>query len=385
MNELPLITVVGGGPAGLRCAALVAREGFETTVLEEHSTVGRPVQCAGLISRTGLKELDIGLNEEDFSVNKIFGAKIFSPRGEKLQVKSRKPVALVIDRFRFDQLLYRQAVKEGVAVKLGSKLIDFTWSSLFIETRGHGELYKSKVVVGADGTNSVIRHSMHPGIGGESFVHALQYRAEGSFDPKMVELYFGKYAKGFFAWVIPESDRIARIGLGVRVGQGVEKCMRIFLHEKKLGARPLSKSSSLIPIREPLKKNMENNVLLLGDAAFQTKATTGGGIVMGLNAAKAAAESIANHMKHGSPLKEYEKNLSAVNKELSIHWKIHSYIHSLKEDSLDKLSVKAKKAGLEGFLEEYGDMDKPSTFVKKMLLKPKLWGLAPIALRFIMH
>jgi hypothetical protein len=27
-------------------------------------------------------------------------------------------------------------------------------------------------------------------------------------------------------------------------------------------------------------------------------------------------------------------------------------------------------------------MDKPSKFVKKMLLKPSLWGLAPAAMRF---
>ena len=146
----------------------------------------------------------------------------------------------------------------------------------------------------------------------------------------------------------------------------------------------MGKSSALIPCGPPLKNAVNENHLLLGDAAFHTKATTGGGIVIGLEAAATAAETIANHLKHKRDLKGYDKNLSAVNKELSMHWKIHSYINSMDEHSLDKLFAKAKKAGLEGFLEEHGDMGKPSRFVRKMLLKPRLWGLAPAALKFIL-
>ena len=384
MEQLDLVTVVGGGPAGLHCAALIARQGFDVTVLEEHSTVGRPVQCAGLVSESGLQGLKLGLNEEDFVVNKVYGAKMFSSNNEELVLKRNRPVANVTDRFKFDQLLYKQALKEGAKVRLGSKVIDFTGTSLFIETRGHGEMHKSKIVVGADGPNSVMQHFIYPNVTAKSFIHALQYRAEGNFDPNMVELHFGKYAKGFFAWVIPESKNVARIGLGTRPGQSIEKRMKIFLQEKKLDVKILSKSSALIPIEQPLKKSVEQNVLLVGDAAFHTKATTGGGLVMGLNAAKIAAETVANNLKHHNPLKDYDKNLAAVKKELAMHWKIYSHIHSMGENELDGFFAKAKKAGLEAFLEEHGDMDKPSLFVRKMLLKPSLWGLAPTALKFML-
>ncbi|MDP6670650.1 MAG: geranylgeranyl reductase family protein, partial [archaeon] len=350
---MALVNVVGAGPVGLRCATLLAKEGFETEVLEEHSTVGRPVQCAGLVSKEGISALNLGLEEQDFVLNKVFGAKIFSPHGTVLEVRKKKPVAMVIDRFKFDQLLYKQALKANVSVKLNSKLIDFRNGNLFLEAQGHGELKKCKIVVGADGPNSIIRHSIYPKIGGESFVHALQYRIEGSFDEKMVEVHFGSYAKGFFAWVIPESSSVARIGLGAKLGRDVEKHLKIFLDEKKIEGKVLSKSSALIPIREPLKNAVENNALLLGDAGFHTKATTGGGIVMGLEAAAVAAETVANHLKHHSSLVQYNKNLSQVNRELSIHWKIYSYINSLKGDDLDKLFLKAKNAGIEQFLEEH--------------------------------
>tara|TARA_Y100000310_G_scaffold341961_1_gene443082 strand:+ start:339 stop:1502 length:1164 start_codon:yes stop_codon:yes gene_type:complete len=384
VEKLSLVTVIGAGPAGLRCAELIANEGFEVTVLEEHTTVGRPVQCAGLVSETGLSELELGLNQEDYVVNSIYGAKMVSPHNVVLKVRKKKPVAQVIDRFKFDQLLYKRALKAGAKVALGTKLIDITESSLFLEAKGRGELMKSNVVVAADGPNSLVRNTTHPKIGGESFVHGFQYRVEGSFDKKMVELHFGSYAKGFFAWVIPESETIARIGIGAKLGQDIEKRMKVFMQEKKFDVKILSKSSALIPVINPLKQLVGTNTLLLGDAAFQTKATTGGGIVMGLNAAEIAAESVANNLKHNSPLKEYENNIAPVNKELALHWKIRAYLNSLNDHKLDDLFAKAKNAGIEAFLEEHGDMDKPSRFVKKILLKPRLWGLAPTAMRFIL-
>ena len=47
----------------------------------------------------------------------------------------------------------------------------------------------------------------------------------------------------------------------------------------------------------------------------------------------------------------------------------------------DALIAKAKNAGIEEFLEEHGNMDRPSLFMKKVLFKPKMWGLLPAVLR----
>ena len=97
-----VINIIGGGPIGLHCAALLAEEGFETSVFEEHSNIGRPVQCAGLVSSTGIEELGIELGNS--VVNEVKGAKIFSPGGESLEIKKNKTVAYVIVRFLFDQM-----------------------------------------------------------------------------------------------------------------------------------------------------------------------------------------------------------------------------------------------------------------------------------------
>lgn len=394
-----VVNVIGAGPVGLHCATLLAEEGFDTTVFEEHSTIGRPVQCAGLVSRKGIEELKIKLGNS--VVNEIKGARIFSPGGESLTVERNETVAFVVDRYLFDQMFYKKAKRLGCEIRTDNKLIDVRLgsalpgkaqsqgnaqsqgSSLFMQSHGHGEMVKSKITVGADGPNSVVRHSIFPKMLEKNFVHALQIRAEGKFDKNLVEMHFGGFAPGFFAWIVPESSSIARIGLGVRLGENSNKALDKFLEQKQLVAKTLSKSSALIPIAQPEKELVKGSVLLAGDAAGHTKATTGGGIIFGLRAAEICAESIANNLKHKRPLTDYNRNLQDVNKELSMHWKIYSYIQNIQPGRFDALFSKAKNAGLEGFLEEHGNMDRPSLFMKKMLFKPKMWGLLPAVLRTI--
>jgi len=371
--------VIGAGPVGLHCASLLAGQGFDVSVFEEHSAIGRPIQCAGLISKSGIEGLGIELG--DSVVNEVSGAKIFSPDGQSITVQRKGTVAFVVDRFLFDQLFYKKAKKLGCDVRLENKLLDAKANSLFMQAKGRGEFLKSQITVGADGVNSIVRHSVFPKLFEKNFVHTFQVRASGNFDKSLVELHFGGFAPGFFAWIVPESKEIARIGIGVSPDNNPGTGLKQFLEKRLPEARILSKSGALIPIAPPAKELVSGSVLLVGDAAAQTKATTGGGIVFGLKAAAICAETIANNLKHRKPLSDYGKNLQPINKELALHWKIYSYIQGLRPEQFDSLIAKAKKAGIEEFLGEYGDMDKPSLFMRKMLLKPKMWGLLPAVLK----
>jgi len=376
-----LVTVVGAGPIGLQIANNLKKEGFEVNAIEEHGVIGRPTNCAGLVSRTGLKEL--GIRFEDSIVNEIKGAKIFGPEGEKIEVKRKEIVAYVLDRFKFDQLFYKEAKKIGLNLKTNTKLLDIRGNTLFLESNGRGELMKSDIVVGADGTSSTVRHIAGKEISKEFFVHSLQGKADGNFDKRLVEIHFGKFAPGFFAWIIPESETKARIGLGATAGQNIDELFKRFLIEKEIQASVYQKNSALIPIGPPLKPMLSEKIFLAGDAAFQTKATTGGGIVTGLEAANSCSKTIANHLKHGSPLTDYEKNLAPITKELNMHWKIRSYINKLSNQKISSLFMKAKQAGIEEFLEAEGDMDKPSRFIGKLAKKPRFWFLLPQLMKIL--
>ncbi|MFH1587722.1 MAG: NAD(P)/FAD-dependent oxidoreductase [Candidatus Diapherotrites archaeon] len=378
------VCIIGGGPTGLTTAKLLAEQGWECVVLEEHTKIGEPTECTGLISASGVKELGLDLSE--CLVNTIYGADIYSPGNYMLSVQRETPVAYLIDRADFDKKLAKEAHAAGVEIKNNSRMININNNSVFFQAKERGELIKAQVIVGADGALSKTREMKFGGKPKQnSFIHAYQVRGQGNFNEKKVNVYLGNYAKGFFAWNSPENKSVSRIGLGTNLGEKIKENFDLFAKEKNFAEETFnSRISSLIPVGPPLEKAVKENILLVGDAAFQTKSTSGGGIMLGLEAAKACAKTIDNHFKHKKPLENYNKEIEPIKKELRMHWKIRNYLNSLNEAQTDKLFIKLKNAGIEEFLNEEGHMDKPAQFISKLALKPKMWGMFGTGLKFLM-
>jgi len=369
------ITVVGAGPAGLIAAKHLAGAGWQVTVLEDHKKVGKPVQCAGLISKSGATVNKLPV--QDCVLNEIQGAKIFAPNGETLSLHKYETVALVLDREKFDLNCLKEAQKLGVEVKTQCKLIDLRSDTVFLQHEERGEMLKTKIVVGADGANSKVRSLIGMQLPSDSFVNAFQIRAKGRFEKEFVQLHFGSFAEKFFAWVIPESKEIARIGLGTTIQKNPKQALQDFLQKKSLEVERIEENAGLIPIEAPLREVSKGNTLLVGDAALHAKASTGGGIITGSIGARIAAETITEHLRHGKPLKNYEKNIQLLNKDLILHWKIRKFLNSQTDESLNKLFAKMKKAKIEQFLEKYGNMDHPTLFAGKLLSNPRIWFMLP--------
>ena len=153
-----MVTVIGAGPAGLICAKQTQEMGWETTIIEDHGVIGKPVNCTGIISASGVEELRIKKEVDEVLINKIRGAQIFSPNHEMIEIKRSSTVAYVIDRGEFDRVLARNAIEAGAKLKLNTKMIDIRNETIFTEHKGRGELLKSKLIVGADGVNSKTRN-----------------------------------------------------------------------------------------------------------------------------------------------------------------------------------------------------------------------------------
>jgi len=372
--------IVGAGPAGLAAAIRLRELGWEATVIEEDRSVGIPENCTGLISRSGSEELKLGLN--NCIVNSVKGADLVSPDGTAISISRRADVAHVIDRKAFDRSLYEKAVAAGAKVELKTKLLNIRNNTLFVQKKKRGELKKAQVIIGTDGVNSAVRAHAGYEVPEGYFVHTYQVCAQGSFDSKKVRMHFGSFAPGFFGWVVPESAGIARIGVGCSIGKNPKDAFDAFTKHAGIEFEAVSRGSFLIPVGPPLKNFVDGNILLAGDAAFQAKATTGGGLILGMMAARKCAEAVSGHLKNNKALSSYDKAASGISKELRMHWKIRSFLNSQSDANLDKLFAKLKKAGIEGFLEEHGDMDKPSKFVGKILKKPGMWKLAGLALKF---
>lgn len=376
------MAIVGAGPAGLQTALRLKERGIDATVFEEHDNIGEPEHCSGLISAKSVAQLGIHLG--DCLQNEIRGAKIFSPNGKSITIKRKNTVAYVVNRKEFDRMLLRKARFKGIHVATNTKLIDVRNNTLFVQAERRGEIRKADFVVGADGVNSTVRHLMGIKTNKNDFVHTVQSTMTGEFDERLVEVHLGEFAKGLFAWVIPISKDKAKVGLGSTLGENVGDKFREFAKKKLPDSRIRSIDSALVPCAPPLTGIGKANMAIVGDAAFQTKATTGGGIMFGMKAGNILADSIADTIQKGVPLANYEKNLSEINRELRLHWKIHKYAYSLSDSEMDGLIAKLKSNGIEEFLSKEGDMDEPSNFVGKLAKNPRFLFMGGTMLKFLL-
>src|ERR1051325_2622475 len=112
------VLVVGGGPAGLYAAARLGRRGVSTLVCEEHTTVGDPVHCTGVLATESFEIL--GLPREA-SLNTLTTARVFSPPATTISPSTPAPLATVIARGVFDRALAARARSAGAELRAGTR------------------------------------------------------------------------------------------------------------------------------------------------------------------------------------------------------------------------------------------------------------------------
>ncbi len=359
------VSVIGAGVVGLLLARKLAGDGIDVVVYDQKSSLGYPVRASSILSLNGLTTL--GIDYTKIPHNELRGARIWA-NGKSIEVRSKKPIAYSMDRHELNEMLKDECVEAGATVITGKR----------IEGKDLEEISKDSIIVGADGFNSVVaRHYNFTGAAD----HVLTYRAEyitDIEDTSMVDLFFdNKIATGFFGWIAPEPNRIAEIGIGIDSKKGnsrqaYEKFLRIDNVKQFLAkARLRDEGASVIPIglRDRFADN-KKEVLLVGDAAGQVKPTTGGGIIFGGNGALIAADVIKNHIKKGTSLEEYEKLWRKKHgMDLKMHKTLKKTYSSLNSNQVASLMGFMRIFGVEKFLSEYGDMDRPSLMVKRFFLR----------------
>ncbi|UGV39864.1 NAD(P)/FAD-dependent oxidoreductase [Methanococcoides orientis] len=375
------VVVVGAGPTGSTAARYAAKYGAKVLMIEEHSSIGTPVECTGLLSTRAVAECDIKPDEE-FVLNSVRGAFVHSPNGTCLPIDGRKTKAYVVSRKIFDRNLVSMSVDAGAELMLKGRVTGLLEKDgiqfISVMHMGRPATIKARVVIGADGVKSNI--ARYAGLGRvDRVLSGVQIEAPyRSKDDDFVELFMGSNAPGFFAWTVPVSEEISRIGLAVEPGNeqnAINYLKGVISSNPQLSTGHSGCMLDLvvggIPIG-PLKRTFGNGVLIAGDAAGQVKPTSGGGIYTGAACAKIAGEVAAKAALDGDisgeRLSSYEKRWKAeLGRELGIGMKIHDFVGGLNDDQLDELIGSMNNPAILEMITKYGDMDHPSILVKKLL------------------
>jgi digeranylgeranylglycerophospholipid reductase len=389
MCEKTEVTIIGGGPSGLYLASLLAKKGIEITVIEQHKTIGKPVQCAGLVTPRVFEQFNI--SSKGIIQNSISTANIHSPTDNVLTIGGNKIHAYSIDRAKFDQNLSEVAEQNGAKLITGEKAQSIQHVDSHIETcTNKRRNIHSSLIVGADGPKSTVRDifCFSPP---QKFLKGIgSTLTNTTLNPKCVELFIGNdVAPGFFAWIIPvnKEGTMARVGLCVPFEKTPKPYFDKFLRSSKtksfIGDASIKEHmAGIIPLGA-LKQTVDDRVVLVGDAAAQVKPTSGGGIFTGISSAQIAAQTIIMAIQAQTYSKQFLSRYhtqwkKTIGRELSIGMKLHGLFTTFSDEQFEKYVTKFKESALTNTINEYGDIDYPSKLIKPMIKHtPSLLKLIP--------
>ncbi|GIW39789.1 MAG: dehydrogenase [Candidatus Binatia bacterium] len=306
MENRPVV-VVGSGPAGAATALFLHRrcpELARSCVVLEKAFHPREKVCAGgLIPRTlaFLAELGVPLDVPHASVRR---ARVDTPLGPVDYEDG--DLCRVVRRAEFDALLVAACRERGIEVREGVHVRRVLRESGGFRVETDRGSYRTRVVVGADGSGSVVRRSLFPGSPGAlgravmADVPLAGLDWDG-FEKERYEFDFSGVATGLrgYAWTFPclvRGEPHANVGVyscDIRERR-LERALRERVRRlcgKDLPWKAFPVRGTSPPLRAP-------GVLLVGDAAG-VDPLLGEGISCAFEYGRLAAESLERAFRTG--------------------------------------------------------------------------------------
>lgn len=370
------VIVVGAGPAGSAAASECAKNGLSTLCIEEHGTIGYPVQCAGLLSNAAFSECRVS---DRPVLARVSGARVVSGKGNGILIDAKTQKAVVVDRGSLDREMAESAAENGAEFHVKTAAWGIHGTTLLTRgARGHEEI-PFRLLIAADGPRSTIARIQ--GMARQKiFLSGIQVDLLHECDPRFVEIY-PDASPDFFGWMIPTGKGRVRIGL---CGQSdVPERFRAFL--KKYGAKTIHHVTGTLPLGI-MPRTFGHRTLFVGDAAGFAKPTSGGGVYTGIRSARHAA-AIASVCCEtdtftDSALAAYETRWKAdMGWDLELGFRIFQMRQKISEDDMDAFIRALKDPDILDTIVKYGDMDRPGSLIKRLLLKPAILRCAAPLIR----
>lgn len=318
------VSIIGAGPVGCKTAELISSQGFDVLIIEEDPEIGKPVQCAGLVSHHLFELCDVS---KKTITNKVKTAKFKTMTGF-LELKSKDPV-YVINREKFDKELFNKAKKQGAKIKKNTKFQEYEVGKNKLKISTDKEEFETKLLIGADGPHSSVAKVSDLKLPNNILIGA-QKTIKVECNPNAVELHFNA-SPDFFGWVIPENKKITRIGLAS--SKNTSKLLKEFIN-KRFGKVKVEKEIGGIIRYGLIDQSVKDRLILVGDAAGMIKPFTGGGLVYGLIGSKLASKVCIGALKSNNftqefLLKNYEERWKKdLGKEIKMQLKFKKFFYN---------------------------------------------------------
>ena len=321
------VVISGAGPAGSRCAEILAKNGFKVALIEKDVNWRKP--CGGAVSESIMSKYYPQLKK--LKPLRLNGVLMFSAEYNKLEYTREAPIGFVMDRLEFDNFIRNVAIDAGA--ELADKNISFDFivkdkKKIGIKTKTASGIkeYLGKIIVIADGMSSKL--AVKSGLRERWKVEDLGLakcsilEGENNLVKNKMHIYFRAY-KGY-GWIFPITKKRFNIGCGTFSEDNLKYSLNQIFEEFKndpnikqyipksnykeiwTGSYPLS----AIGVLE--KSLLKDNIMIIGDAAGFVSPISGEGIhasiVSGQIAAEAAMQALQNDDISDRTLKYYKQH-----------------------------------------------------------------------------
>lgn len=305
------MAIVGGGLAGLALSIQLAKKGHTVIVFEKEQYPFHKV-CGEYISLESWSFLNgLGVDLEKMNVSVITQVQISAVNGKLLQ--QRLPLGgFGISRYLLDYTLAKIARSAGVIVQENTRVNDIVFNQTEFNIDASQQSYRVKVACGSYGKRSNIdikwkrpfsfaaKNKLNNFIG-------VKYHIKTNFPVDTIALH--NFENGYCGLVKIEDDKYCLCYLtsadNLQKSKGDIKTMEQNIlgqnpHLKKIWAESEMLYHAPVTISQisfDKKTQVENHVLMIGDAAGMITPLCGNGMSMALHGSKLAAEQIHSFLQ----------------------------------------------------------------------------------------
>jgi len=353
------VVISGAGPAGSRCAQILAENGFEVALLEKDVNWRKP--CGGAVSSRIFKYYP---QLRKLNHTPITGITMYSSDYHELSYswKNIRDYSINVDRLEFDNFI------RTIAIDAGAHLFDKNLSVDFVTKNSHKigiktknpsgtKEYLGKIIIIADGMNSKL--APKSGLKGKWKIDEIGLskcaimEGKNSLDKHYIYLFFRGY-KGY-GWIFPIDDKRFNIGVGTwleeNLNTNLNQAYEEFLNDPhikkfipKAQYKEIWKGAYQIPALGVNEKSLYGeNIMIIGDAAGFVSPISGEGIhpcvVSGQAAAEVAINALENDDISTQSLKKYKQypNIKKIIRNFKMKVSMVEFLYEKQGQNLSKM------------------------------------------------
>lgn len=318
------VAIIGGGLAGLTLAIQCADAGYTTILFEKEHYPFHKV-CGEYISLESMPFLlRLGFPPEKFDLPIIKDLQLSDVYGNVYSFSLPKG-GFGISRYMLDNILYKLAISKGVTILCDTKVTDITFINNGFSITANKVNYHSKIAAGTFGKRSNIDIKWHRNFTTKkpdklnNYI-GIKYHIRYPYPKEQIALH--NFKNGYCGISNVEENKCCLCYLTTAKNLEQNNNSISELEKNVLWENPELKkifTDAIFIYKEPLaisqisfnkKQQVENHVLMIGDAAGLITPLCGNGMSMAMHASKIAFENITMFIQKRITRKQMEQNYS---------------------------------------------------------------------------